>query len=56
MRSTRWKGSRAGLQSTDPEAQIAAAALIGLWRIQAHGLRTHLRPGHPIPQALATTK
>jgi AcrR family transcriptional regulator len=46
--------SRAGLQRTDPEPQIAAAALVGLWRIQFHGLRTHLRPGHPIPEAIAT--
>jgi AcrR family transcriptional regulator len=46
--------SRTGLEPTDPEAQITAAALIGLWRIQVHGLRAHLRPGHPIPAALAT--
>ncbi|OXM63303.1 TetR family transcriptional regulator [Amycolatopsis vastitatis] len=46
--------SRTGLERTDPEAQITAAALIGLWRIQFHGLRTHLRPGHPIPEAVAT--
>ncbi|MEU5262176.1 TetR family transcriptional regulator [Amycolatopsis sp. NPDC021455] len=46
--------SRTGLGHADPEVQITAAALVGLWRIQVRGLRTHLRPGHPIPDAVAT--
>ncbi|RSM48787.1 TetR family transcriptional regulator [Amycolatopsis balhimycina DSM 5908] len=46
--------SRTGLEPTDPEVQITAAALIGLWRIQVHALRTHLRPGRPIAEAVAT--
>ena len=33
---------RAGLSLDDPEPQIAAAALLGLWRVQAQALRTHL--------------
>jgi AcrR family transcriptional regulator len=40
--------ARAGLEPTDPEPQIAAAALLGLWRIQFRALRTHLRPGRPV--------
>ena len=46
--------SRTGREHTDPEVQITAAALIGLWRIQVHGLRAHLRPGHPVPAAVAS--
>ncbi|HEX8868036.1 MAG TPA: TetR family transcriptional regulator [Lentzea sp.] len=45
--------SRAAFGSTDPEPQITAAALLGLWRIQFRALRTHLRPGHPVQDALA---
>jgi AcrR family transcriptional regulator len=33
---------RAGLTSDDPEPQIAARALLGLWRVQADSLRRHL--------------
>jgi AcrR family transcriptional regulator len=44
---------RSGLHPDDPEPQIAAAALLGLWRVQVRALRTHLRPGHPLPAALA---
>jgi len=33
---------RAGLEPTAPEPQIAAAALLGLWRVQFTALRTHL--------------
>jgi len=44
---------RAGLRSDDPEPQIAAAALLGLWRVQFRALRAHLRPGHPLPTAAA---
>ena len=46
--------SRTGSEESEPEVQITAAALIGLWRIQVQGLRTHLRPGRPIPAAFAT--
>src|SRR5580693_313000 len=34
--------ARAGMTSDDPEAQIAARALLGLWRVQADSLRKHL--------------
>jgi AcrR family transcriptional regulator len=34
---------RAGLRPEDPEPQIAARALLGLWHVQAESLRTHLR-------------
>ncbi|MEU4518997.1 TetR family transcriptional regulator [Amycolatopsis sp. NPDC024027] len=44
---------RAGLQSDDPEPQITAVALLGLWRLQFRALRVHLRPGHPLPDAVA---
>jgi AcrR family transcriptional regulator len=33
---------RVGLRPDDPEPQIAAAALLGLWRVQFHSLRRHL--------------
>ena len=33
---------RAGMTADDPEPQIAARALLGLWRIQASSLRRHL--------------
>jgi AcrR family transcriptional regulator len=33
---------RAGMSPDDPEPQIAATALLGLWRIQFHGLRHYL--------------
>ncbi|MTD59634.1 TetR family transcriptional regulator [Amycolatopsis sp. RM579] len=46
--------ARFGLHPTDPEPQIAAAALLGLWRIQFRALRIRLRPGHPIQGALTT--
>lgn len=45
--------ARGGLQPTDPEPQVAAAALLGLWRIQFRALRTHLRPGHPVQDAIS---
>lgn len=44
--------ARTGLRPDDPEPQIAAAALIGLWRVQFRALRTHLRPGKPLPDAV----
>jgi AcrR family transcriptional regulator len=34
---------RAGMSADDPEPQIAARALLGLWHIQAESLRKHLR-------------
>jgi AcrR family transcriptional regulator len=34
---------RAGLTPEDPEPQIAARALLGLWHVQAESLRKHLR-------------
>jgi AcrR family transcriptional regulator len=34
--------ARAGLPADDPEPQIAARALLGLWRVQAESLRKHL--------------
>ena len=41
--------ARAGMSAGDPEPQIAARALLGLWHVQAESLRKHLdgpaRPG-----------
>ena len=34
--------ARAGMSAGDPEPQIAARALLGLWHVQAESLRTHL--------------
>jgi AcrR family transcriptional regulator len=34
--------ARAGMTADDPEPQIAARALLGLWRVQAESLRKHL--------------
>jgi AcrR family transcriptional regulator len=34
--------ARAGMAADDPEPQIAARALLGLWHIQAESLRKHL--------------
>ena len=34
--------ARAGLDADDPEPQIAARALLGLWHVQAESLRKHL--------------
>ena len=34
--------ARAGMNPRDPEPQIAARALLGLWHVQAESLRTHL--------------
>ena len=34
--------ARAGMTADDPEPQIAARALLGLWRVQADSLRQHL--------------
>src|SRR5450755_1252874 len=38
--------ARAGLSPDDPEPQIAATALLGLWRIQFQALRKHLDGNH----------
>jgi len=37
---------RAGMSVDDPEPQIAATALLGLWRIQFQSLRKHLDGTH----------
>jgi hypothetical protein len=34
--------ARAGMGTDDPEPQIAARALLGLWHVQAESLRKHL--------------
>ena len=34
--------ARTGMSADDPEPQIAARALLGLWRVQAESLRKHL--------------
>ena len=34
--------TRSGLSADDPEPQIAARALLGLWHVQAQSLRKHL--------------
>jgi AcrR family transcriptional regulator len=34
--------ARAGMSADDPEPQIAARALLGLWHVQAESLRRHL--------------
>ncbi|MGK3208637.1 TetR family transcriptional regulator [Amycolatopsis sp. MEPSY49] len=44
--------TRTGLHPDDPEPQIAAATLLGLWRVQFRALRAHVRPGHPLPDAI----
>ncbi|WP_432890645.1 TetR/AcrR family transcriptional regulator [Kribbella sp. CA-245084] len=44
--------SRFGLEPGDPEPQVAAAALLGLWKIQFRALRTHLRPERPVQDAV----
>jgi hypothetical protein len=33
---------RAGMNADDPEPQIAARAILGLWLVQAQSLRKHL--------------
>ena len=44
--ATRILAARAGVSADDPEPQIAARALLGLWHVQANSLRTHLNGGH----------
>jgi AcrR family transcriptional regulator/RimJ/RimL family protein N-acetyltransferase len=40
--ATQILAARAGMSPDDPEPQIAARALLGLWHVQANSLRTHL--------------
>jgi AcrR family transcriptional regulator len=40
--------ARAGLGADDPEPQIAARALLGLWHVQADSLRRHLASSRPV--------
>ena len=44
--ATRILADRAGVSADDPEPQITARALLGLWHVQAHSLRTRLNGGH----------
>ncbi len=44
--------TRTGLRPDDPEPQIVAATLIGLWRLQFRSLRTHLCPGRSLADAI----
>jgi AcrR family transcriptional regulator len=42
--------ARAGMSADDPEPQVAARALLGLWHVQAESLRKHLDgDGAPAP-------
>jgi hypothetical protein len=43
--------ARAGMTADDPEPQIAARVLLGLWRVQADSLRKHLNHA-PTPARL----
>ncbi|MEU4253776.1 TetR family transcriptional regulator [Amycolatopsis sp. NPDC026612] len=45
--------TRAGLRPADPEPQIAAVALLGLWRMHYRALRVRLQPGQSVEEALA---
>jgi AcrR family transcriptional regulator len=42
--------ARSGMSTDDPEPQIAARALLGLWRVQAESLRRHLDGAVAPPQ------
>lgn len=46
--------ARSGLQVGAPETQVAAAALLGLWRVQIRSLRTHLYPGRSLSDVIDT--
>jgi len=43
--ATQILAARAGMSTGDPEPQIAARALLGLWHVQADSLRHHLDGG-----------
>jgi AcrR family transcriptional regulator len=43
--------ARVGMATDDPEPQIAARSLLGLWHVHAESLRKHLR-GRPAPGQL----
>jgi AcrR family transcriptional regulator len=45
MVATQILAERAAMSASDPEPQIASRALLGLWRVQAESLRTHLDAG-----------
>ena len=49
--ATQILAARAGMSTADPEPQIAARALLGLWRVQGDSLRRHLH-GSPAPAQL----
>jgi len=49
--ATQILAARAGMSTGDPEPQIAARALLGLWHVQADSLRHHLH-GSPAPARL----
>src|SRR5215831_11985309 len=49
--ATQILAARAGMSTGDPEPQIAARALLGLWHVQADSLRHHLH-GSPAPAQL----
>jgi hypothetical protein len=40
--ATQILATRAAMSETDPEPQVAARALLGLWHVQAESLRQHL--------------
>jgi AcrR family transcriptional regulator len=42
--ATETLAQRTGTPPDDPELQIAATAVVGLWRVQFHSLRRHLDP------------
>jgi len=47
--------ARAGLEPGDPEPQIAATALLGLWHVQSLSLRRHLSGEAPERERKAVT-
>jgi AcrR family transcriptional regulator len=42
--------ARGGMSADDPEPQIAARALLALWRVQAESLRKHMAASHEFAQ------
>ncbi len=44
--ATQILAARARMSADDPEPQIAARAMLGLWHVQAQSLRTHLKDAH----------